>query len=117
MTQEWQLNNYDIHTEGEKVTAQFQIGNTELSGTGGGALEALRNALSTQYQCEIEVKHFDEHSMEATTESQAQASIIIDVNGIEAYAVANSEDTSAAALQALLTAFSRVYSQLAVSVA
>lgn len=55
--------------------------------------------------------------MEATTSARAQASIIIEVDGVVSYAVASSEDTSAAALQALLTAFSKVNTQTEVSVA
>ncbi|MFY0676136.1 MAG: 2-isopropylmalate synthase [Neptuniibacter sp.] len=115
--QQWVLNNYELHTEGNQVSAQFQIGETEFSGTGVGALEALCNALASQYQCSITVKHFDEHAIESTTDSKALAAIIIEVDGIESPAVATKEDTSAAALQAMLTAFSRVSSQLQVSVA
>lgn len=114
---QWQLNNYELHTEGNQVSAQFQIGETEFSGTGVGALEALCNALASQYQCAITVKHFDEHAIESTSDSKALAAIIIEVDGIESPAVATKEDTSAAALQAMLTAFSRVSSQLQVSVA
>jgi len=115
--QQWQLNNYELHTEGNQVSAQFQIGETEFTGTGVGALEALCNALASQYQCLITVKHFDEHAIESSSDSKALAAIIIEVDGIESPAVATKEDTSAAALQAMLTAFSRVSSRLQVSVA
>lgn len=115
--EQWQLNSYDLHTEGKQVEAQFQIGETEFSGTGVGALEALCNALAAQYQCSIDVKHFDEHAVESTTDANALAAIIIEVDGLESCAVATKEDTSAAALQAMLTAFGKISNQLQVSVA
>ena len=115
--EQWQLNNYDLHTEGKQVEAQFQIGKTEFSGSGVGVLEALCNALASQYRCSIDVKHFDEHAVESTTDANALAAIIIEVDGLESYAVATREDTSAAALQAMLTAFGKISNQLQVSVA
>ncbi|MGB0205716.1 MAG: 2-isopropylmalate synthase [Neptuniibacter sp.] len=115
--EQWQLNSYDLHTEGKQVEAQFQIGETEFSGTGVGALEALCNALASQYRCSIDVKHFDEHAVESTIDANALAAINIEVNGLESCAVATKEDTSAAALQAMLTAFGKISNQLQVSVA
>jgi 2-isopropylmalate synthase len=115
--EQWQLNNYDLHTEGKQVEAQFQIGETEFSGSGVGVLEALCNALASQYRCSIDVMHFDEHAVESTTDANALAAIIIEVDGLESYAVATREDTSAAALQAMLTAFGKISNQLQVSVA
>lgn len=115
--EQWQLNNYDLHTKGKQVEAQFQIGETEFSGSGVGVLEALCNALASQYRCSIDVKHFDEHAVESTTDANALAAIIIEVDGLESCAVATKEDTSAAALQAMLTAFGRISNQRQVSVA
>lgn len=104
---QWQLNDYELHTDSNQVSAQFSIGEAQFSGKGAGALEALCDALAKQYQCEIEVSHFDEHSIGAGTDAQALASICVAINGALEYAVATNEDTSAAALQAMLTAFSR----------
>jgi 2-isopropylmalate synthase len=104
---QWQLNDYELHTESNQVSAHFTIGGTRFVGKGAGALEALCDALAKQYQCEIEVSHFDEHAIGAGTDAQALASICVAINGAVEYAVATNEDTSAAALQAMLTAFSR----------
>jgi len=104
---QWQLGNYELHTESNQVSAQFSIGDTPFSGKGAGALEALCDALCAEYQCTIDVSQFDEHSIGSGTDAQALASICVAVNGKVEYAVATHEDTSAAALQAMLTAFSR----------
>lgn len=117
VTSEWQLSSYDLHTEDQQVTAQFQIGETEFSGQGAGALEALQDALTKQYQCQVEVKQYDQHAMGSGTDAVAQASVSVAVNGNETYAVANHEDSTAASLQAMLTAFSRNAGNLSVSVA
>ena len=104
---QWQLNDYELHTESNQVSAQFTIGETKFSGKGAGALEALCDALTSEYSCSIAVSQFDEHAIGGGTDAQALASICVTINGVEEYAVATNEDTSAAALQAMLTAFSR----------
>lgn len=103
----WQLNDYELHTESNQVSAQFTIGTANFSGKGAGALEALCDALSSEYRCTIEVSQFDEHAIGAGTDAKALASICVAIDGAVEYAVATHEDTSAAALQAMLTAFSR----------
>lgn len=103
----WRLRKYDLHTEDHQVNAQFNIGDSIFSGEGAGALEALCDALSKQYQCTIEVTQYDQHALGCGTDALALASISVNIDGEIAYAVATDEDTSAAALQAMLTAFSR----------
>ncbi len=103
----WQLQDYDLHTQAHQVTAQFTLQSGALAGAGAGALEALCNALTEQFACQIEVIQFDQHAIGGGTDAQAQACIAVQINGIEHCAVAVAEDTSAAALQAMLTAFSR----------
>ncbi|WP_299180707.1 2-isopropylmalate synthase [uncultured Neptuniibacter sp.] len=103
----WRLRKYDLHTEDHQVNAQFNIGDSVFSGEGAGALEALCDALSKQYQCTIEVTQYDQHALGCGTDALALASISVNIDGEIAYAVATDEDTSAAALQAMLTAFSR----------
>lgn len=103
----WRLRKYDLHTEDHQVNAQFNIGDSVFSGEGAGALEALCDALSKQYQCTIEVTQYDQHALGCGTDASALASISVNIDGEIAYAVATDEDTSAAALQAMLTAFSR----------
>lgn len=105
--QQWQLQDYDLHTEAHQVSAQFSIGNDKVRGEGAGALEALCAALTAQYDCQLEVIQFEQAAISGGTDANAQACIAVQVDGVEHCAVAIAEDTSAAALQAMLTAFSR----------
>lgn len=107
VAEQWQLSDYDLHTEGHQVTAQFQVGGETLQGQGAGALEALQNALSTRYNCEMEVIHFDQHAISGGTDANARACIALQIKGDEFCGVAVAEDTTAATLQAMLTALSR----------
>ncbi|WP_432472601.1 2-isopropylmalate synthase [Amphritea sp. HPY] len=107
VAQSWQLQDYDLHTEAHKVSAQFSIGNHKVRGEGAGALEALCAALTAQYGCQLEVIQFEQTAISGGTDANAQACIAVQVDGVEHCAVAIAEDTSAAALQAMLTAFSR----------
>ncbi|MDO6561849.1 2-isopropylmalate synthase [Amphritea sp. 1_MG-2023] len=103
----WQLDDYDLHTEAHHVNARFYIGEHQFNGEGAGALEALCSALTQAFNCTIEVIQFDQHAISGGTAAQAQASIAVQINGEAYYAVAVAGDTSAATLQAMLTAFSR----------
>jgi 2-isopropylmalate synthase len=106
---QWLLNGYNINTEEGYVTAQFDInhGRHIFTGKGTGAVDALCNALTQQYSVDIEISQFDEHSMAHGNAAQAQASVALTINGDAYSAVAIAEDTSGAALQAVLTAFSK----------
>ena len=104
----WLLQEYDLHTEDGKVNAQFVIGLSDtLTGSGTGAVDALCDALSQRYNTAIEIVQFDEHSLTKGTTAQAQTSIALTVNGVSFSAVAVATDTSASALQAVLTAFAQ----------
>jgi 2-isopropylmalate synthase len=111
----WKLDSYDLHTEGHKVSAQFNIAGSVFKGEGTGALEALCHALTERFQCAIDVQQYDQHAMGSGSDAQAQACIEVRIDADVHYGVAVAEDTSAATLQALLSAFSR--SQVASAVA
>ncbi|WP_286237209.1 2-isopropylmalate synthase [Neptuniibacter halophilus] len=107
VAEEWQLRSYDLHTEDHQVSASFRIGDAGFKGEGAGLLEALCDALTRHYQCSIEVTQFDQHALGGGTEAEALAAIALQLDGNIQYAVACDEDTSAAALQAMLSAFAR----------
>jgi 2-isopropylmalate synthase len=108
-SEQWLLNGYDLHTEDGHVSAQFDInhGRNIFTGKGTGAVDALCNALAQQYCVDIEITQFDEHSMAHGSTAKAQASVALTINDDAYSAVAIAEDTSGAALQAVLTAFSK----------
>jgi len=103
----WQLHDYGIQAHGQEIRASFKVGQTLLSGHGAGALEALSNALSVHYGCDLEVAQFDQHALSSGTNAQALACMEVRVSDVVLHGVAQAEDSTAAALQAMLTAFSR----------
>jgi len=107
----WQLRDYSLNavTSMDRVVIEghFNLHQATLEGHGTGALEALSDALSKHYDYPIEVTQFDQHAMTTGTDAQALACIQMSVAGVVYYAVAQAEDTTAAALQAMLTGFSR----------
>ena len=104
---QWQLQSYDLHTEDDQVSAKFSFIDRHYNGVGAGALEAICDALTKQYQCIIEVVQYDQHAIGSGTDAQALACIQVLIDGVEFTAVAQAEDSSRATLQALLTAVSR----------
>ena len=113
----WQLHDYGIQAYGQEIRASFKVGKTLLSGQGAGALEALSDALSVHYGCGLEVTQFDQHALSSGTDAQALACMEVRVSGIVMQGVAQAEDTTAAALQAMLTAFSRHQIESVINVA
>jgi 2-isopropylmalate synthase len=111
----WVLGSYDVHTEDSSVSGHFNVGGNRFSGAGTGPLEALCHALSERFCCEIDVQQYDQHAISCGSNAKAQACIEVKINDTIHYGVAVAEDTSAATLQALLSAFSR--SQVALAVA
>ena len=76
-----------------------------LTGKGEGMIAAWAQALSLYLDQEVSVLHFDEHSLGQTTHSQAVAYVACQFDGGQpVYAVAIEQDSSKAALQAILNA-------------
>ena len=117
----WQLRDYRLNavTSEDSIIIEgcFNLHQGALEGSGAGALEALSDVLSRQYSCPIEVTQFDQHAMTKGTDAQALACIEMHVNGVVCHAVAQAEDTTAATLQAMLTAFSRHQIESVINVA
>lgn len=107
VNEQWMLEGYDLHTESEQTQAEIRVAGHTLKGTCTGAVGALCEALTTKFGCEIEVTHFDEFAVSKGTDAKARACVGVNLNGEQHFAVAVAADTSAATLQAVLTAFSR----------
>ncbi len=107
--EKWILNRYNLQTEAGQIQAEFALSadGEMIKGQGTGAVEALCDALSKTYEKSIEVTQFDERSLSTGTTAKALASISVLVDGKHQSAVAVNDDISTAALQAVLTAFSR----------
>ena len=109
----WMLRSYDLNRSNDQVQAQISIGDasqpvTLLSGRGDGAMSALVDALNRRTGGEVKVVSFDEYSLGDNTEANAMACVRVQVVETVQSAVATAADTTAAALQAILSAVGRV---------
>jgi len=109
----WTLRSYDLNRSNDHVQAQISIGDNDqtvtlLSGRGDGAMSALVEALNRQIGQDVKVVSFDEYSLGDSTEANAMACVRVQVGDNVQSAVAAAADTTAAALQAILSAVGRV---------
>ncbi|APZ42744.1 2-isopropylmalate synthase [Acidihalobacter ferrooxydans] len=108
----WELDSYALSRAGNEVKAAVGVGAGQqiahLSGQGHGVVEALVDALNQRYGIGLAVEQFDQHALSAGTEANAMASVRIRFGHETATAVAFGEDTTAAALQAVLSAAGQV---------
>lgn len=114
----WHLRGYDLSNQDSATVAKFRIEAAEpleLSGRGQGALEALADALAQHYGVAIKVTQFDEHALRQGTDSEAIASVCINIDGVESVSSSINEDTTTANLQALLSAVGRAADRLSFS--
>lgn len=101
----WCVQSYDLHRDGSSVHADVRVGGDgRLRGSGNGALEALINALLHQRGIAVDIEAFDEHALGEGTGAEAMACVRVRFGQTLSSAVAFAEDTTAATLQAVLTA-------------
>ncbi|MCK9187802.1 2-isopropylmalate synthase [Acidithiobacillus sp.] len=112
LAEEWHLRRYRLSREGEQVAATVVVGPEAqphiLQGKGSGAVGALVDALIQSWGVRAEVEQFDQHAIGTGTAARAMACVRVSVDhGHAASAVAFGEDTTEAALQAVLSAIGR----------
>lgn len=107
----WNLGRYTLSRGDSEVAARVELaaadGGEALEGRGQGAVEALADALARRFRLSIEVEAYEEFAVAAGTGAEAMACLRVKVNGVAASGVAMAPDTSAAVLQALLSAIGR----------
>ena len=113
--QGWQMQSYDLHRAGNGVQARISIGDggqvsQALSGLGSGAVSALAEALTRLHGTPVTVEAFDEFSLGDNTDANAMACVRVKVGDVAGSAVALAEDTTSAALQAVLNGVGAVLS-------
>ncbi|MBY6031949.1 2-isopropylmalate synthase [Marinobacter daepoensis] len=109
---DWALRSYDLHRDDEGVRAEVVVGGdtsqATLEGRGLGAVEAVSDALATQFGLSVAVEAYDEYALGEGTNANALACIRLTANGQHCSAAALAEDTTSATLQALLSAVAQV---------
>jgi 2-isopropylmalate synthase len=107
----WRLNGYTLDRADDIVTASITLSQgTILQGQGSGVVGALIAAISLKTGLALEVEGFDEFSLGNNTGANAMACVRIRQGEQIGEAVALAEDTTAAALQAVLSAAGRALS-------
>lgn len=108
----WKLDSYRLDSDGNTVTAIVEIGTDnrkEIQGKGRGAVEALMDALVHSLGIRAEVEEFNEHALSTGTGAKAVAYVRLrsGEGGMTASAAGLGEDTTEAALQAVLSAVAK----------
>src|SRR5690554_156912 len=108
----WKLQGYELSRNADVVSAQIMLeGSTQpLMAQGSGAVSALVNALKSESGVNIQVESFDEFSLGDNTASNALACVRMQVDSKVVSAAALADDTTSAALQAVLNAVSEAVS-------
>lgn len=106
----FQLRGYDLRHQHDTVVVEATIGGEDgatvvLKGEGEGVVSALINALKQQTGVAMAVSAFDEYALEAGTDASAMACVMLSTEaGAESIAAARTKDTTAAVIQAVLSA-------------
>jgi 2-isopropylmalate synthase len=109
LSDKFRLNGYDLGREGERVHAAVSLlGGERLEGEGRGVVEALVDAMTKTYGLALRVDAFDEAALGKGTDARAMACVRLHAGNASAAGVALAEDTTSAALQAVLAAGGRL---------
>jgi 2-isopropylmalate synthase len=98
------LRNYGMRRVGENVRIEVDIDGTNLVGHGHGGVAALMDALRRGRAIDASIEAFDEYAMSLGTGATAMACVRVRLGEATSIGVAFAEDTTGAALQAVLTA-------------
>jgi 2-isopropylmalate synthase len=104
----WRVGDYDVRRDGERVRIAADIEGVTLVGEGHGAVEALVDAVRRVRSVQVAVESFDEYALGSGTAANAMACVRVRSGEETSVGVALAEDTTSAAIQAVLTAVGRV---------
>ena len=109
----WKLQSYDLNRSADVVEAKITVGGHGkpariLAARGTGAVSALVDALAAEAGVDIRVEAFDEFSLGDNTASNAMACVRMQVGNNMVSAAALADDTTSAAIQAVLNAVADV---------
>ena len=107
------LGDYALKRAGDAVTIEVDLAGVSHVGRGGGAIEALCDALArggggTGSGLRGTVEAFDEYALTSGTRATAMACVQVQSGAVAAIGVAFAEDATRATLQAVLTAFGKL---------
>ncbi|HEX7477609.1 MAG TPA: 2-isopropylmalate synthase [Polyangiales bacterium] len=109
--QGFRLSSYQVRRVADRIHLDADVSAMRVSGEGQGAVEALVTALQIDGAPAVRVESFDEYAVGSGTGAAAMACVRIGCGDATAIGVALSEDTTSAALQAVLTAIGHLRGQ------
>jgi 2-isopropylmalate synthase len=101
------LGDYALKRLGDRVEVRAVVSGAPIVGEGSGVVEALMQGIRRSRALSATVEAFDEFALGSGTEASAMACVRLCSNGETSIGVAFAEDTTGAALQAVLTALGR----------
>jgi len=104
----WRVGDYDVRRDGERVRIRAALDSVTLTGEGQGAVEALAAAVRSRFGVQAVVEAFDEYALGSGTAASAMACVRVRIGEETGVGVALAEDTTSAALQAVLTAMGKM---------
>ena len=100
---------------GDRLRAEIvgPHGTVDIVGSGGGAVEALVDAVQKYTRVNVEITAYHEHALATGTDAEAAAYVQVKVGGERYAAVDCHRDTVSAAMNAVVKAFNRAQQQIA----
>jgi 2-isopropylmalate synthase len=101
------LGDYALKRLGDRVEVRAVVSGNTIIGEGSGVVEALMQGIRRSRSLSATVEAFDEFALGSGTQASAMACVRLASSGETSIGVAFAEDTTAAALQAVLSALGR----------
>ena len=104
---EFCLGDYQVKRAGDRVSVDASVSKKVVRGEGNGVVDAFMHGIRASHQMSATVEAFDEFALAQGAEAPAMACVRLGVAGQGVVGVAFAEDTTGAALQAVLNALGR----------
>jgi 2-isopropylmalate synthase len=101
------IGDYNVRRLGERVQVDVAVSGKPVRGEGNGVVDAFMQGIQTTHGVSAVVEAFDEFALGQGATASAMACVRLGIQGAAVIGVAFAEDTTAAALQAVLNALGR----------
>ena len=102
-----QLGDYQVTRVADRVRVAGSVSGRAMHGEGNGVVDAFMQGITQSYEISAVVEAFDEFALGQGAAASAMACVRVGVGSVAVIGVAFAEDTTGAALQAVLNALSR----------
>ena len=104
-SQTYQIQGFDGKNVGNQYELSVQLNsNLTISGIGNGLLSAFTHAINSQFDRQLSIEGYDEHSLGKASDSQAICYVVLAENDKNYFGVAIGDDVAKTSMQAVLNA-------------